>query len=334
MVNRTSFVGSQYANRLLSALLITLSVLLADHTADYTGYYYFAPLLMEIGDPLPFLIGPLLWGYVKVQTSSRDVNFRKSHLLHLIPALLALLVVLPFVLGGGTDAKILYYYEHWFDLDYYERMFDLAPTEISVAPSCEWYRPWLWPACTVTLELISGQPDFNLHLKSPLALIWLSDFTAIALWVSLIIYIGCSVVLLKRHLSSLRQLTSNTQNRDLRWLSFFIALLMLAAVVYIVISFQEKYLASTWLDFDTRVYVTYILLAISVMYLGVLAIRQPVIYTDDLLLNDRALTPNADVGSSAQSAEQTAEVNALLANSDTDTSASADLQKSKYRTRR
>jgi len=162
--NRASFgvsqggQGSQYANRLLSALLLSLSVLLADHAAEYTGHYYFAHYLMEAGTPLPFLIGPLLWGYVKVQTSPSPVNFRKSHLLHLIPALLLLLVVLPFMLNGDTDAKILYYYEHWFDLH--------SDQAINAGPSCAWYRPWAWPECTVTVQQVVEQPEFNLHLTS------------------------------------------------------------------------------------------------------------------------------------------------------------------------
>ena len=321
--NRSSFGGSQYANRLLSTLLLSLSVLLADHVGDYTGHYYFAPHLMEAAVPLYFLIGPLLWGYVKLQTSPTAVNFRKSHLLHLIPALLQLLVVLPFVLNDQTGAKILFFYEPWFDL---------PPIEtINVEPSCAWYRPWLWPNCTVTLQQIADQPDFNLHLKTPLARIWLSDFSVIGLWISLIAYIGFSVVLLKRHQSRLRQLTSNTHNKDLRWLSIFIALLTLAAVVYIVISFQELYLTFTWLEHDSRVYTTYILIAISVIYLGVLAIRQPIIYTDDLLLADR--TPSIDKGgsNSSQRGKLSVETDVQPAGSDTDTPVGAQLQRSKYR---
>jgi len=43
---------------------------------------------------------------------------------------------MPFVLNLETDAKLLYFYEHWFDLE---------PTKTIVEPSCAWYRPWLWP---------------------------------------------------------------------------------------------------------------------------------------------------------------------------------------------
>jgi len=322
--NRSSFGGSQYANRLLSALLLSLGVLLADYVADYTGHYYFAPYLIETLAPLPFLVGPLLWGYVKVQTSPTTVRFRKSHLLHVIPALLQLLVVLPFVLNGNTDAKILYYYEPWFDLEPLET--------IIVGQSCAWYQPWRWPECIVTLQLIAEQPVFYLYLKSPLARIWLSDVGTIALWISLLTYIALIVALLKSHQSRLRQLTSNTLNKDLRWLTVFNAFLTLAAVVYIVILFQELFLASTWLEHDTRVYVTYILVAISVIYLGILAVRQPATYTNDLLIADRNhVTSEVVDGSSLQSVKPTAEINTGLASSESEPSARAQLQTTKYR---
>jgi len=321
--NRSSFGGSLYANRLLSALLLILSVLLVDHVADYTGHYYFAPYLIEIFVPLPFLIGPLLWGYVKAQTSPITVNFRKSHLLHLIPALFKLLIVLPFVLNGESDAKIIYFYEPWFDLPFID--------SIHIEPACAWYRPWLWPDCTLTLQQVVNQPEYNLNLKSPLARIWLSDFSSIALWVSLITYICLSVVILKSHQSQLRQLTSNTHNRDLRWLTLFIVLLTLAAIVYIVISFQEMNFESTWLGYETRDYVIYILIAISVIYLGVLAIRQPVIYTDDLLLVDQTPDTDASDGISLHSEKQAAQINALPTDPETNTTDDAKLPNSKYR---
>lgn len=307
----------------MSALLLTLGVLLLDHAADYTGHYYYAPYLMEAVVPLHFLIGPLLWGYVKVQTSPTTVKFQANHLLHLIPALLQLLVVLPFVLNGEADAKILYYYEPWFDL---------PPIEsISFDTSCAWYRPWLWTECVITLQQVVDQSEYDLHLKSPLARIWLSDIDVMVLWASLISYIGSSVVLLKNHQSHLRQLTSNPHDKDLKWLLLFIALITVSALVYTVISFQELFFASSWLEYGTRVYVTYTLLAISVIYLGVLAILQPVIFTDELQLVDQSLTTPFGSESTSQGGKEPTEINSSVGDPNADILGLANKQTSKYR---
>lgn len=265
------------ANRLLSGFLLVLSIVLVAHAADTTGYYFYAPALIDTTAPFYLLIGPLLWGYVKLQSNQQTVQFRWPHLVHLLPAVLQLCMVLPFILNTQYEAKLFYFYDTWFP----ELGIDTGEYTIS----CPSYLPWHWNTCLVTLQSVVGKPQYDLILKSPLALLWLTNIGLVALWVSLIGYFSHSMVLLQRHRETMHQLASSPASRELRWLTHFILFFSAIAAFYIVTSFQHEYLDSELIGDDTRETIVYWMLSIGVVYMGVLAVLQPVIFSKDIRID-------------------------------------------------
>lgn len=270
-------VDGHLANRLLACLLLVLCLLLLDHSADITGFYFYVPTLINIIEPLNLLVGPLLWGYISIQTSPIELRLRLHHFWHLIPAVLQLCIVLPFVLNDQSDAKLLFFYESWFP--------DMDIVSDSISKNCPSYLPWNWNECLTTINQVGGQSHYDLHLRTPLAIIWLSGASVVLLWISLIAYISSSVVLLRKHKTTIQQLSSSFVAKDLGWLANFMAMLAIAAVIYVTASFQEEFTESVWLEMDVRETIVYSILSVSIIYLGVLAVLQPIIFSDDIRID-------------------------------------------------
>lgn len=281
---KSSTVGEGYsANRLLSGFLLVLCIVLVDHAADTTGYYFYAPALIDTTAPLLLLIGPLLWGYVKLQCSPEDLRFRWQHLVHLLPAVLQLCILLPFILNTQYDAKLLHFYDAWFS--------DLHIDSGDSTTNCPSVLPWNWSNCLITLQTVVGKPEFDLVLKSPLALLWLSNIGLISLWVSLIGYLTHSLILLQQHRATMRQLSSSPASREMRWLTYFILLWAATAAFYIATSFQQEFFDTEVLGSDTRETIVHWMLSIGVVYLGVLAVQQPEIFSKNIRIDSHPVQP-------------------------------------------
>lgn len=106
--------GDAPANRILSAFLVSLSIIVGGLILAHTKYVLTIPHLGQLHVPFGFLPGPLLFLYVRALGSPPNV-FKRSDLLHFVPFLLLFIYLLPFYLQSGED-KILYLKQA---LDYY-----------------------------------------------------------------------------------------------------------------------------------------------------------------------------------------------------------------------
>ena len=94
--------GDRMANRWLAGLLLVLAyVLTVIFVLDVKLVDY--PHLMQLEKPALFLLPALLWFYVREITSGANQTLHKRDLIHFAPALLALLVLLPFYMMSGMD---------------------------------------------------------------------------------------------------------------------------------------------------------------------------------------------------------------------------------------
>src|SRR5215213_11463950 len=79
--------GNKVANRILAALVATISIIVSGAVVRTTHYEFVFPHLSRIHDPFPFLAVPLIFLYIKTLTSGKSVFTRKDFL-HFIPFIL------------------------------------------------------------------------------------------------------------------------------------------------------------------------------------------------------------------------------------------------------
>jgi AraC-like DNA-binding protein len=79
--------GNKRANLLLAALLVTLSVLLIDGFLNVTDYISRYPRLADVIWPWNFLVGPLLYFYVRELSSPKRTVLSWGAILHFLPAI-------------------------------------------------------------------------------------------------------------------------------------------------------------------------------------------------------------------------------------------------------
>lgn len=92
--------GPLVANRLLASLMLVMGLIFIRIHLALTGFFYHNPDFVGVSVPLNFLVGPLIYLYLKVLTKP-DFRLRAAHLLHLTPALLCIVVFLPVFLTGS-----------------------------------------------------------------------------------------------------------------------------------------------------------------------------------------------------------------------------------------
>lgn len=87
--------GNRRANRILSSLALVLSILLVDGFMNVTNSYSRYPQLIGAAWPICFLVGPLLYFYIRELSSSKRIVFSVSQFFHFTPSIIsALLLVL------------------------------------------------------------------------------------------------------------------------------------------------------------------------------------------------------------------------------------------------
>lgn len=95
--------GDKSANRLLSFLLVAISLHLSEYTIIATGLYRQIPYVLGTTLPFVFLIGPVYYLYaVALLSEGFAVDVKRA--LHFVPALLCYLLLLPFY-AKSPDAK-------------------------------------------------------------------------------------------------------------------------------------------------------------------------------------------------------------------------------------
>lgn len=85
------------SSRYMAVFLLLFSVTLATYVAYWTGYQRVYPHLMGLAEPLYFLFGPLLYGYM-LTTLYPETSVSRRHLAHLLPFALYLAWMAPFFL--------------------------------------------------------------------------------------------------------------------------------------------------------------------------------------------------------------------------------------------
>jgi AraC-like DNA-binding protein len=96
--------GNRFANRILAALILTISIFITGAVLRTTGYVFAFPHLAWAHDPFPFLAGPLLFLYLRALTSGKRALARLDAL-HFIPAALCALYLAPFYFQSA-EAKL------------------------------------------------------------------------------------------------------------------------------------------------------------------------------------------------------------------------------------
>jgi len=96
LVNR----AASRENTLLALLVATMSVSILGPALGLSGYYREWPHLIRIGDPIAFLLGPLLYGYIHLLTRGR---LPRRYGLHLGPFGAYLAFLIPFYSLSGAE---------------------------------------------------------------------------------------------------------------------------------------------------------------------------------------------------------------------------------------
>jgi len=94
------------ANRVLAALMGAFTIYLASTVYYGAGLVRQFPFFFGWSYPMPWLFGPLVYLYA-LAASNRDWRFTTRSWLHLVPAVVTVLVGLPFYLMGGADKLAL-----------------------------------------------------------------------------------------------------------------------------------------------------------------------------------------------------------------------------------
>jgi len=94
--------GNRNANRFAALLLLVMGVIAAGSFFSTSGYFRIYPKLQKIFSPFLFLMGPLLFFYVRSLLFG-DSDFRKKRVFHMFPALLNVLGYVPFYLKSDAE---------------------------------------------------------------------------------------------------------------------------------------------------------------------------------------------------------------------------------------
>ncbi|MBK7872510.1 MAG: AraC family transcriptional regulator [Saprospiraceae bacterium] len=95
------------ANRVFALLLASVSLHLVEYMLSITGIIFKVPHLMFSTYWTLYVLGPLYYWYVRALTNA-EFRFRPSSILHLLPAIILVLLMLPFYLQSG-EAKIKFF---------------------------------------------------------------------------------------------------------------------------------------------------------------------------------------------------------------------------------
>jgi len=96
--------GNRFANRVLAALVICVSVFVVGAVLRTSAYIFALPHLAWVHDPFPFACGPLLYLYLRAITSGRRWLARRD-LAHFVPFALCAVYLLPSFFQGA-EAKL------------------------------------------------------------------------------------------------------------------------------------------------------------------------------------------------------------------------------------
>ena len=89
------------ANRLLAALILTISIIVSGAVLLTSNYVFVFPHLSRLHHPVAFLAGPLIFLYIRSLTSP-DRKFDKKDLLHFLPFVFCTIYLLPYYFQSSS----------------------------------------------------------------------------------------------------------------------------------------------------------------------------------------------------------------------------------------
>lgn len=104
LLNRRS--GNKVANQYLAAIVVIFSLSILIHALSHTTQYIRLPYHQELIQIFYFLFGPFVLFYVRALTIV-SYQKEKKHILHLIPAMMALVVYLPFYFLTVSKGRVV-----------------------------------------------------------------------------------------------------------------------------------------------------------------------------------------------------------------------------------
>jgi len=113
--------SNQKANRILGALVFSISLILTNYTFSLIGVFEYMPHLVSATFPLWFIVGPLFYFYFRSLIAKAE-NFKTADLLHFLPLVICLLVMSPFYVSGGDEKLALIHGDGVSKVPYYQFM--------------------------------------------------------------------------------------------------------------------------------------------------------------------------------------------------------------------
>ena len=95
-------LGNPKTNRLAALLLVNMAVIAAGSFCSYSGYLQIYPKLQKIFSPFLFMMGPLLFFYVR-SLLFNDSTFGRKRWFHFCPAILNVIYNIPFYLKSDAE---------------------------------------------------------------------------------------------------------------------------------------------------------------------------------------------------------------------------------------
>lgn len=233
--------ANRHANIFLGLLLALFAVDLLDYFWLQSGLYRDYPQLISMVVPFTFGYGPLLYFYVCLMTDT-DFRLQRKHGLHLLPILFAGFTLLPFyTLSNAQKAGIID-----------------QPAQLAEA-------------------LIASPFPFELFG----ILLMLTQVANIALPLAYAVF---SYKRLKNHRRNIKQAFSNQEQVNLAWLNHLLFIVIGLSLLYLLATALQGMDATTVETNDRVVLVSAqipmlmpIAMSLAALYLGLMALRQPVI---------------------------------------------------------
>lgn len=237
-----------------------VAALILENLLESTGYFYYITQLMGLQFPLAFMLGPLLYYYVKSSTSASPVKFQSAHLCHLIPAVLAFLLLTPIILSPDLNSKLMAYYAGAYNATIISEIYSAGILNFSAE-----------------ILLTAQNVDGRIALSGIVGRAFLFDaqtgISGYFLIISLLVYSWRSVLLVKEHSRSNRKSPSIDMSWILHFLLSMIALAFMFGVRTIVLYWLSLRHLQEFMD-----HLLHLGLSISIFYLGYRAISQTTIF--------------------------------------------------------